>query len=266
MQIKEETENEAETQAITQAADGQQLDFLDLSLIKIFNGGEPQDIGSDNNRLLAVTLPYSSWGKRVEAVYRYHDGNVDVLTTTPNSDGEYFVATKETVTVYAKKFSTYAIGCMEIEESLQSVTYEYSVAPTYTVTIPSEVKLGQTYTVAANNVVLEYGKYVRVLLCNTSDDQGAFALQNSFGDKIGYGVTVDGDAVEILAVDTALPMMCEGLIRSVLNTGDCRGAVRGVCRDNALVPILRRLEFEEDNGVWTVSIEKFFRGECKCGK
>jgi hypothetical protein len=120
-----------------------------------------------------------------------------MLTTIPNSDGEYFVATKETVTVYAKKFSTYAIGCMEIEESLQSVTYEYSVAPTYTVTIPSEVKLGQTYTVAANNVVLDYGKYVRVLLCNTSNDQGAFALQNSFGDKIGYDVTVDGDAVEL---------------------------------------------------------------------
>ena len=59
------------------------------------------------------------------------------------------------------------------------------------------MKLGQTYTVAANNVVLEYGKYVRVLLCNTSDDQGAFALQNSFGDKIGYDVTVDGDAVEL---------------------------------------------------------------------
>ena len=197
LQIKEETENEAETQAITQAADGQQLDFLDLSLIKIFNGGEPQDIGSDNNRLLAVTLPYSSWGKHVETVYRYHNGNVDLLTTIPNSDGEYFVATKETVTVYAKKFSTYAIGYMEIEESLQSVTYEYSVVPTYTVTIPSEVKLGQTSTVAANNVVLEYGKYVRVLLCNTSDDQGAFALQNSFGDKIGYDVTVDGDAVEL---------------------------------------------------------------------
>ena len=95
----------------------------------------------------------------------------------------------------------------------------------------------------------------------------AMVLRDSDGTVDGYALfCVDGDAVEILAVDTALPMMCEGLIRSVLNTGDCRGAVRGVCRDNALVPILRRLEFEEDNGVWTVSIEKFFRGECKCGK
>lgn len=99
------------------------------------------------------------------------------------------------------------------------------------------------------------------------DGADAMVLRDSDGTVDGYALfCVDGDAVEILAVDTALPMMCEGLIRSVLNTGDCRGAVRGVCRDNALVPILRRLEFEEDNGVWTVSIEKFFRGECKCGK
>ena len=207
LQIKEETENEAETQAITQAADGQQLDFLDLSLIKIFNGGEPQDIGSDNNRLLAVTLPYSSWGKRVEAVYRYHDGNVDMLTTIPNSDGEYFVATKETVTVYAKKFSTYAIGYMEIEESLQDTTYEYHVEPTFTVTIPERVQLEQTYTVSVNDVVIGYNEQVRVCISATSDGNNAFTLANSFGDKICYSVMMDGSEV---ALQQSLLTVCPG--------------------------------------------------------
>lgn len=95
----------------------------------------------------------------------------------------------------------------------------------------------------------------------------AMVLRDSGGTVDGHALFyVDGDAVEILSVQTDLPMMTEGLIRSVLNTGDCRGAVRGVCRDGALASILRRLEFEEENGVWTVSIEKFFRGECKCGK
>lgn len=95
----------------------------------------------------------------------------------------------------------------------------------------------------------------------------AMVLRDSGGTVDGHALfRVDGDAVEILTVETALPMMTEGLIRSVLNTGDCRGATKGVCRDGALSPILRRLEFEEENGVWTVSIEKFFRGECKCGK
>lgn len=95
----------------------------------------------------------------------------------------------------------------------------------------------------------------------------AMVLRDSGGAIDGHALfRADGDAVEILAVETALPMMADGLIRSVLNTGDCRGAIRGVCRDGALAPILRRLEFEEENGVWTVSIEKFFRGECKCEK
>ncbi len=95
----------------------------------------------------------------------------------------------------------------------------------------------------------------------------AMVLRDSGGTVDGHALfRMDGDAVEILAVETALPMMSEGLIRSVLNTGDCRGAVKGVCRDGTLAPVLRRLEFEEENGVWAVSIEKFFRGECKCGK
>lgn len=95
----------------------------------------------------------------------------------------------------------------------------------------------------------------------------AMVLRDSGGTVDGYALfCLNGDAVEILRVETDLPMMTEGLIRSVLNTGDCRGATKGVCRDNALASILRRLEFEQENGIWTVSIEKFFRGECKCGK
>ena len=99
------------------------------------------------------------------------------------------------------------------------------------------------------------------------DGADAMVLRDSSGTIDGYALfCVNGDAVEILSVETELPMMTEGLIRSVLNTGDCRGAVKGICRDGALAPILRRLEFEQENDVWTVSIEKFFRGECKCGK
>lgn len=99
------------------------------------------------------------------------------------------------------------------------------------------------------------------------DGADAMVLRDSGGTVDGHALfRVDGDSIEILSVETDLPMMTEGLIRSVLNTGDCRGAVKGICRDEALAPILRRLEFEEENGVWSVSIEKFFRGECKCGK
>lgn len=95
----------------------------------------------------------------------------------------------------------------------------------------------------------------------------AMVLRDSGGAVDGYALfRVEGESVEILRVETPLPMMAEGLIRSVLNTGDCRGAVTGICRDGALGMILSRLEFEEQDGVWSVLIEKFFHGECKCGK
>lgn len=99
------------------------------------------------------------------------------------------------------------------------------------------------------------------------DGVDAMVLRDSDGTVDGYALfRVEGDSVEILRVQTELPMMTEGLIRAVLNTGDCRGAVYGVCRDNALAQTLLRLEFEPKEGCFCISIEKFFHGECKCGK
>ncbi len=95
----------------------------------------------------------------------------------------------------------------------------------------------------------------------------AMVLRDSSGEVDGYALfTVNGDTAEILRVETALPLMSEGLIRAVLNTGDCRGAVRGICRIQALASVLKRLEFTEEDGVWQVCIATFLRGECRCGK
>ncbi len=95
----------------------------------------------------------------------------------------------------------------------------------------------------------------------------AMVLRDSGGTVDGYALfCMDGDAVELLRVETALPMMAEGLVRAVLNTGDCRGAKTGICRDLALAPLLKRLEFEQQNDILCVSIEQFFRGECHCEK
>lgn len=93
----------------------------------------------------------------------------------------------------------------------------------------------------------------------------AMVLRDGEGTVYGHALfTVVGDTVEILSVHTDEPLMTEGLIRSVLNTGDCRGAVTGVCRNEALAPILSRLEFVKNDDVYTVSIQSFLYGECKC--
>jgi hypothetical protein len=96
---------------------------------------------------------------------------------------------------------------------------------------------------------------------NAPTGADAMVLRDSGGTVDGYALfRMEDDAVEILRVETDLPMMTEGLIRAVLNTGDCRGAVTGVCRVAELSAVLTRLEFVEQDGVWRVSIEKFLRG------
>ncbi len=96
----------------------------------------------------------------------------------------------------------------------------------------------------------------------------AMVLRDADGTVTGHGLfRVEGQAIEVLAVEADEPLMREGLVRSILNTGDCRGATEGVCRQEGLVPVVRRLEFAPDEeGVWRVSIAQFFRGECHCGK
>ena len=93
----------------------------------------------------------------------------------------------------------------------------------------------------------------------------AMVLRDSDGTIFGHALfRMAGSRVELLSVHTELPVMAEGLVRSVLNTGDCRGATEGFCADEALVPMLRRLEFAPTEGGYAVSLEQFFRGECHC--
>ncbi len=74
----------------------------------------------------------------------------------------------------------------------ETVTVEFSVAPTYTVTIPTEVTLGNTATVKAENVVLDEGKQLEVALTATSDTDNAFKVTNGGTGVLTYKVT-NGD-------------------------------------------------------------------------
>jgi hypothetical protein len=90
-------------------------------------------------------------------------------------------------------------------------------------------------------------------------------LRDSDGSVFGYALfRMLGDRVEVLSVHTDLPVMAEGLIRAVLNAGDCRGAVEGFCADEGMASMLRRLEFAPIEGGYAVSLEQFFRGDCHC--
>ena len=86
----------------------------------------------------------------------------------------------------------------------KGVTVTYSVAPTYTVTIPTDVTIdGNATTISAENVVVEKGKYVSVSLADDND----FVVSTAEGAELSYTVTANGAAVaaggEILAVNPA---------------------------------------------------------------
>ena len=98
---------------------------LDLSLIKTttelenneVKSVEVKDIGSENDKVIEVAVPYETDGKTLK-VYRYHDGVAEELTllsSRPSAnfiDGTYFVGDGY-VFIYASGFSTYAISYEE---------------------------------------------------------------------------------------------------------------------------------------------------------
>ena len=101
-----------------EAGEGKKVEFLDLSLLKQVNGGDEEDIGDKNNKLLTIVIPFNFEGVNVTGmmILRNHGGNTSKLTETPNSDGEYFTPNRSegTLTIRAKKFSDYAIAYSEV--------------------------------------------------------------------------------------------------------------------------------------------------------
>lgn len=79
----------------------------------------------------------------------------------------------------------------------RSVTVEFVVAPTYMVTIPATVELGQTATISAENVIVEKGKQVVVKLSGTSESDNAFKLRTQQGATVTYTVKKGDQAVTV---------------------------------------------------------------------
>jgi len=118
--VTAQTENsapEAEVTAIKNAASGKTLQFLDLTLSKTVNGSPISDFGSRNNQVLEIKIPFTVGNKQNITVYRYHGSGAspfNPLNTRPASaweDGKFYVdSINNAIYIYAKQFSTYAIG------------------------------------------------------------------------------------------------------------------------------------------------------------
>ncbi len=79
-----------------------------------------------------------------------------------------------------------------------SIAVSYQVAPTYTVTIPATVTLGENAKIEVENVVVNKGKQVEVALTNAND----FKVATPEGAELTY--TVRNGEAEVAEGDTVL--------------------------------------------------------------
>ncbi len=124
----------------------------------------------------------------------------------PNLTGDFDVyageaapgelVTSPTTSTYHSKYVK--IAPAELEPETQTTTVTYEVAPTYTVTIPATVALGETATIKAENVVVPKGKQVEVALTNAN----GFTVATPQGAELDY--TVKNGETTVNEGDTVL--------------------------------------------------------------
>jgi len=118
LKYKEEIKDDADK--ISNAAGGSSIGlYLDLSAYKTRTEnsipGTPQRLGVLPDIIeIVLPMPEKLKGKSGINVHRVHDGIPQTLQNgSPDENGEYFVAATDTITIYTKSFSTYAISYTE---------------------------------------------------------------------------------------------------------------------------------------------------------
>ncbi|MCI6388588.1 MAG: carbohydrate-binding domain-containing protein [Ruminococcus sp.] len=81
--------------------------------------------------------------------------------------------------------------------SALTITAQYINAPTYTVTIPATVELGEEITISATGVNVVSGSQLEVKLTGTSEADNAFLLKTDEGAQLNYGITKDSTALSV---------------------------------------------------------------------
>lgn len=116
------------------------------------------------------------------------------------------LATAAATTAFADDTTITADTNGNLNPTTGTTNVTYNVKPSYTVTIPANVTLGQTATVSASNVKIGKNQNLKVKLTGTSGANNAFTVQN--GDEVlTYTVKKDNANItiggEVLIVNTS---------------------------------------------------------------
>lgn len=182
--------------AIRNAAPGQTLEFMEFSISKTVDG-TTTEVTDTGDVTIEIVLAFDRTGKSNIAVYRFHDGSVDTLTTQASNNGEKFEVDDESIAIYAKKFSVYAIGYTAAitnpttpsRPSSSSDSDGGSSSPNYSITTPTRITGG---TVKVNPTSAGEGQRVTITVKpNAGYELATLTVTDSKGNIVT--VTDQGD-------------------------------------------------------------------------
>lgn len=142
-------------------------------------GNEKAAVGSV---VTVNVLPNNGYGVKAITAYKTGDKNTTVSIdstsytfTMPAFDVTIEVTWKESDVIYTSAYK--------------------DVAPTFTITIPATVELGNQITISAENVRVNKGLQVVVSIADASGTGDAFTMTSTAGDSFAYSITVSGNAI-----------------------------------------------------------------------
>lgn len=97
------------------AGNGKIVEFIDMGLIKLVNDEVIASFSDDNTKLLTIIIPFNFINIDVNSVMvlrKHGTGDAEILTKDPISGNEGYIVNTDagTITIYAMKFSDYAIA------------------------------------------------------------------------------------------------------------------------------------------------------------
>ena len=151
-----------------------------------FDESKGQLIGNEKAAVGSVVtvnvLPNNGYGVKAITAYKTGDKN-----TTVSIDINNYSFTMPAFDV--------TIEVTWVESDVIYTSAYKDVAPTFTVTIPATVELGNQITVSAENVVVNKGSEVVVSIADASGIGNPFTMTSTAGDSFAYSITANGNAI-----------------------------------------------------------------------
>jgi len=110
--VQGQEQRQNEQKEIKKVSGNRYIQFIEINLTQSISGAESTKL-EETSGLIEIIIPFEKGNKRNITVYRYHGSASEKLGAgigNANADGEYFEVKENHIVVYAKKFSTYAIG------------------------------------------------------------------------------------------------------------------------------------------------------------